>query len=131
MSSGIMERNLPVAESLGSGDKVRIVTSAGNSKQIDASEIGGGGVSLIGMAYEEESTYIPCSYNDIIGMVEGGVLPVVYEEDGGAYMFYMPRGTSYSYSKYRVAVSRGGEGLTFVSDNADDPRMYLDEDPQS
>ena len=41
MSSGIMERNLPVAESLGEGDKVRIVTSAGNSKQVDASQIGG------------------------------------------------------------------------------------------
>lgn len=41
MSSGIMEKNLPVADSLGSGDKVRIVTSAGNSKQIDASQIGG------------------------------------------------------------------------------------------
>ena len=38
----IMEKNLPVAESLESGDKVRIVTSAGNSKQIDASAIGGG-----------------------------------------------------------------------------------------
>lgn len=41
MSNGIMEKNLPVAESLGSGDKVRIVTSAGNSKQIDAGSIGG------------------------------------------------------------------------------------------
>lgn len=41
MSNGIMERNLPVAESLGSGDKVRIVTAAGNSKQIDASALGG------------------------------------------------------------------------------------------
>ena len=47
MSQGIMERNLPVAESLGSGDKVRIVTSAGNSKQIDASQIGGGGVLVV------------------------------------------------------------------------------------
>jgi len=42
MSQGIQERNLPVAESLGEGDKVRIVTSAGNSKNIDASQIGGG-----------------------------------------------------------------------------------------
>ena len=42
MSQGIMERNLPVAESIGEGDKVRIVTSAGNSKNIDASQIVGG-----------------------------------------------------------------------------------------
>jgi len=41
MSNGIMEKNLPVAESIGEGDKVRIVTSAGNSKNIDASQIGG------------------------------------------------------------------------------------------
>lgn len=38
----IMEKNLPIAESLGEGDKLRIVTSEGNSKQIDASQIGGG-----------------------------------------------------------------------------------------
>lgn len=42
MSQGIQERNLPVAESIGEGDKVRIVTAAGNSKNIDASLIGGG-----------------------------------------------------------------------------------------
>lgn len=41
MSSGIMERNLPVADSIGEGDKVRIVTAAGNSKNVDASQIGG------------------------------------------------------------------------------------------
>jgi len=33
----IMERNLPVAESIGEGDKVRIVTAAGNSKNVDKS----------------------------------------------------------------------------------------------
>ena len=42
MSQGIMERNLPIAESIGEGDKVRIVTAAGNSKNVDASQIGGG-----------------------------------------------------------------------------------------
>lgn len=36
----IMEKNLPIAESLGEGDMVRIVTG-GNSKQIDANKVGG------------------------------------------------------------------------------------------
>lgn len=39
---GIKERNLPIAESLGSGDKLRIVTSEGESKQIGADSVGGG-----------------------------------------------------------------------------------------
>ena len=38
---GIKESNLPIAESLGSGDKLRIVTSEGESKQIGAESVGG------------------------------------------------------------------------------------------
>ena len=37
---GIKESNLPIAESLGSGDKLRIVTSEGESKQIGADSVG-------------------------------------------------------------------------------------------
>ena len=53
---GIKEKNLPMAESLSVGDKVRIVTAAGNSKNIDASEIGGGGggVLLINIVYGDD-----------------------------------------------------------------------------
>lgn len=36
---GIKESNLPIAESLGSGDKLRIVTSDGASKQIGADSV--------------------------------------------------------------------------------------------
>lgn len=43
----IKENSLPIAESLNEGDKVRIVTNEGNSKQIDASEIGGGIKNLV------------------------------------------------------------------------------------
>ena len=52
MSQGIMEKNLPVAESIQSGDKIRIVTSAGNSKQVDASQIGGGGALKVTITSE-------------------------------------------------------------------------------
>lgn len=43
----IRENQLPIAESLAEGDKIRIVTSDGNSKSIDASAIGGGAVEKI------------------------------------------------------------------------------------
>lgn len=36
----IMEKNLPITESLGEGDKVRIVTSEGNSRNIELENIG-------------------------------------------------------------------------------------------
>ena len=39
---GIKEKNLPIAEAINDGDKVRIVTADGESKNIDASLIGGG-----------------------------------------------------------------------------------------
>lgn len=38
--AGFNESNLPIAESLGSGDKLRIVTSDGASKQIGADSVG-------------------------------------------------------------------------------------------
>ena len=40
---GILEKNLPVAESVGDNDMVRIVTEDGESKLANKSDIGGGG----------------------------------------------------------------------------------------
>lgn len=69
MSQGIMEKNLPVAESIQSGDKIRIVTSAGNSKQVDASAVGGGGALKVTITSEEDGSNIVYStdktYNQI------------------------------------------------------------------
>lgn len=39
---GIKEKDLQTVESLSNGDKVRIVTSEGNSRNVDAGAIGGG-----------------------------------------------------------------------------------------
>lgn len=78
MSSGIMERNLPVAESLGSGDKVRIVTAAGNSKNIDASEIGGGGVLLINAVYSNDDTTLDKTWKEIHDAYMSGIHCLVY-----------------------------------------------------
>lgn len=51
---GIKESNLPIAESLGSGDKLRIVTSEGESKQIGA-DVVGGGVILVRFTVKQTS----------------------------------------------------------------------------
>lgn len=48
--AGFNESNLPIAESLGSGDKLRIVTADGASKQIGANSIGGAEVEVIQIA---------------------------------------------------------------------------------
>ena len=39
---GIKEKDLPIAENVANGDKLRMVTANGESKNIDASKIGGG-----------------------------------------------------------------------------------------
>lgn len=92
MSSGIMERNLPVAESLGSGDKVRIVTSAGNSKQIDASQIGGGGGMLIAEVTAGKSDK---TYNEIVSAIQNGIIPFMVDFDAEEDIYYISHATSY------------------------------------
>lgn len=81
MSQGIMEKNLPVAESIQSGDKIRIVTSAGNSKQVDASQIGGGGNLILTETVEEIQTRavgtqylhtLSATYNEIVDALMNG-----------------------------------------------------------
>lgn len=89
MSSGIMEKNLPVAESLGSGDKVRIVTSAGNSKQIDASQIGGGGMIVTSTHDEETDTVtIDKTYNELASALRSGVVPIYLVDMMGTTTMY-------------------------------------------
>lgn len=75
----VKEMNLPVAESLGEGDKVRIVTEEGNSKQIDASQIGGGGGNVLIAKYRFNDqdgyyTFVDCDYttDQIISVLNNG-----------------------------------------------------------
>lgn len=66
--AGIKEQNLPVATELNEGDKVRIVTSGGNSKQIDASAIGGGGVFIVNKYYDPDDpgvSYLNKTFGEI------------------------------------------------------------------
>lgn len=71
--AGIMEKNLPVAESLGEGDKVRIVTSEGNSKQIDASKVGKD-IEVITITQNGDTVTSDTHYNDIYSMITAGKL---------------------------------------------------------
>ena len=110
MSNGIMEKNLPVAESLGSGDKVRIVTSAGNSKQIDPSQIGGGGYFKVTTDYTSapgtDDPTLDKTYNEIKSAFDGGKEIMVTEavgEDG--VLVYRFNGCFVRNGKYIVIVN--------------------------
>lgn len=110
MSSGIMERNLPVAESLGEGDMVRIVTSAGNSKQIDASEIGGGGGVLIITEEYDAGTDVGTldkTWKEIHDAFISGIPCILYYPDGDDYTYIKIDKISYVQSNCPYSVSAG------------------------
>ena len=88
MSQGIMERNLPVADSIGEGDKVRIVTSAGNSKNIYASLIGSG-ILKVNIIEGSDDLSLDKSYNEIISAFDAGIFPVFIYNDGLSAIYTM------------------------------------------
>lgn len=84
MSSGIMERNLPVATELGEGDMVRIVTGGGNSKQIDKNVFGCRAfvatIEVIGDVengqFVATSKSIDKTRNELFDAINSGMIPV-------------------------------------------------------
>lgn len=110
MSQGIQERNLPVADSIGEGDKVRIVTSAGNSKQIDASALGGALKVIVTHEFDAStqthSGHLDKTYREIenaqvlmfVDIAEGGAVSCFdefefsYDSEYGAYVELKRRG---------------------------------------
>ena len=93
MSSGIMEKNLPVATELGEGDMVRIVTGGGNSKQIDASAIGGGGGAfVINFTESNNSWTVDKSWQDARDAIQNGTpaIGVIHFEDDPFGMYNIP-----------------------------------------
>ena len=58
----IKENTLPVAISLQKGDKVRIVNKDGESKQIDAGAIGGGGMFVVTIYSEFDPSAMKNTY---------------------------------------------------------------------
>lgn len=71
----IMEKNLPVATELASGDMVRIVTGGGNSKIIDADEVGKE-IFVVNVTYAGGATSKDKSYNEIKSAYDDGKLIV-------------------------------------------------------
>lgn len=140
MSQGIMERNLPVAESIGEGDKVRIVTSAGNSKNVDASLIG------VGMKIEYtdngDNTYtLNRTYNELLSAIQNGI--PIYSVDtafgratyctfysgnpvgvGAKDFLFVAFDETQNLYVATIYLAEFSEDVAFVADNADTPLVY-------
>lgn len=117
MSSGIMEKNLPVATELGEGDMVRIVTSAGNSKQIDASQIGGGGNLVLTETVEEIQTRaattqylhtLSATYDEMVEVIRNGGILTIFkawsDDDDGIVTDYIEQNV-FTGSMFHVTAS--------------------------
>lgn len=85
----IMEKNLPVAESLNEGDMVRIITEEGNSKQIDVSKINSSGQVLIVTAYDsnEGTTVLDKTWQDIYDVYTNGIVLLRIDSESGTSRF--------------------------------------------
>lgn len=152
MSQGIQERNLPVADSIGEGDKVRIVTAQGNSKNVDASQIGGGGNLVLTETIEEIQTRatttqylhtLSATYNEMVEtMQSGGLLTVIKEDEIGGVVNWVQAilgqgdfgqihpykvntaGTPFGDVGYYLDSPFGEEGYAFYSVNPDDAMTF-------
>lgn len=123
MSNGIMEKDLPVAESIGEGDKVRIVTSAGNSKNVDASQIGGGAV-FVNVIYDQsqELYRLDKTWGDVYRYIQQGMLVYIvdntreYEDTASPIVFI---GYDTNYQSYNIVyfASNGYETYSAESEN--------------
>ena len=136
--AGIKEMNLPVATELNEGDMVRIVTGGGNSKQIDASAIGGGSAVVsetIETVGNDEIHTLNLTYNEMLGVIQrGGRLVMPY--DDGSMIEYQESSTTpfevYDYVQagfnangfyFQTPFSLGGNDM-FYSATADGVMTY-------
>lgn len=131
---GVKEKDLQTVESLSAGDKIRIVTGGGNSKNVDAGAVGG--AFYVTIDWDADPPALDASYNDIIGAINNGQIPIVVDGqfpipvDGGMYSntfsyidvasIVHPVGSDeYIYSVFFVN-SSGDTGIV-SSTSADDP----------
>ncbi len=84
----IKEKDLQTIESLSDGDKLRVVTSEGNSRNIPASAIGdsgNGGIFIINtIGYDDEEFTIEGAdktFEEITSAISNNQLPVLYVRD--------------------------------------------------
>lgn len=95
----IRENQLPIAESLAEGDKVRIVTSDGDSKSIDAGSVGGG-VLVIGV--DLENGYLKKTWKEIYDNVVDGVIVVLQMSEPGVASNWIVSKCTYGNGNYYV-----------------------------
>lgn len=129
MSQGIMEKNLPVAESIQSGDKIRIVTSAGNSKQVDASQIGGGGGALkVTITSEETNDGTLYSTDKTYNQIANADSVMFVEKNPSMEMYRTLLMVSYGINagEYTVIATVSNLALTLIAESADEVLTYLD-----
>lgn len=105
----IMEKNLPIAESLGEGDKLRVVTSEGNSKNVPVSAVGGGDVFVVTVTTDSEdqnTKYFDKSASEIYNAIEAGKSIVLHlASSEGFYTASIDYYAYYEDSGYEVSLS--------------------------
>lgn len=111
----VMEKNLPIAESLGEGDKLRIVTSEGNSKNVPASVVGGGDVFVVTVTTDSEdqnTKYFDKSALEIYNAIEAGKsIALRLGTSDGIYITSIDFYAYYEDSGYEVKLSYLDESL--------------------
>lgn len=79
---GVKEKDLQTVESLSAGDKIRIVTGGGNSKNVDAGKTGGKIIIHAEGRHDptpgtSEDITLDLTFSEIVSLVQAGFTPVV------------------------------------------------------
>lgn len=79
---GIKEKDLQTIEQLSDGDKIRVVTGEGGSRNIPADKVGAnGGIQFIPKLNNEGMAYIDYTFNQITAMLDNGIYPILVQTD--------------------------------------------------
>ena len=149
---GILEKNLPIAESISEGDMLRMISSDGESKQISADAIGGGEESevfVVKITYEDYTTAtadktadeILDAFNSgksIVGVLETKSYDVVTDIsvfDSVSLVRMSPQApiSGWSFKQYSLGVSTYGQAHAYLTIRtfklSDDDSVTITEQP--
>lgn len=120
---GIKEKDLQAVQALNDGDFIRVVTSEGNSRNVPASQVGGGHVIPMGLQIDGGDYTLQWvgeeRYADILAWIEAGELVAIkltFVASGAIQYCYFAQyfpGTNELGFKDILT----GEGITIASDN--------------
>jgi hypothetical protein len=78
----IKEKDLQTIKQLSDGDKIRVVTGEGGSRNIPADKVGvNGGIQFIPKLNNEGMAYIDYTFNQITAMLDNGIYPILVQTD--------------------------------------------------